>query len=402
MVWKFIDPANPEFSATYERVSGQIALWWQSFEKERVNIERYLTEEDFRYDLEGFVEGHLQPIDPNIMWEVDGSLTAKEFFFIMTPESERHLRPLVESIVEAAPKVPNWRFFTHRFPRNFGETDELLLQSTGIGGDRILFKIEPFEGNSLELAFAFPGIKKLHDMTANQAAFTVTEQQLGEEILDKWIGSMVVEPAEDVSRDELVQKGFQRVMNLPNAVKAAIDERILALPNAPIFEFKDKLKWTGFSLEAQALDDYAEQFDMMAATSVVPDVWKAAHGGAPFDSIRFSKFGERFCYLKMDGTDSYANSAQSRDRLATTLDERLIEAELGCTTGGAGGLRYSYIELALVDVKKALPIIKDVMAYEHMPERSWLLFWDIEWSKEWVGMFATTPAPLMTNERYPQ
>src|SRR5262249_36122763 len=111
-------------------------------------------------------------------------------------------------------------------------------------------------------------------------------------------------------------------------------------------------------------------------------------------SLRFSKHNERFCYLKMDGTNSYANTPHSRDRLASTLNDRLGEAKLGCTTGGAGGLRYSYIDLALTNVEAALPIIKQTMEYEHMPERSWLLFFDEDWSQEWIGMHDSSPSPF--------
>jgi hypothetical protein len=139
---------------------------------------------------------------------------------------------------------------------------------------------------------------------------------------------------------------------------------------------------------------------MMAASSIIPDIWKAAHGDGGFDSARFSKHGERFCYLKMEGKDSYANSPQSRDRLAKTLDERLISHQLGCTTGGASGLKYSYIDLALTNVEESLPVLREALQYEHMPERSWLLFFDVEWNREWAGMFAESPPPPMMPHPY--
>jgi hypothetical protein len=49
---------------------------------------------------------------------------------------------------------------------------------------------------------------------------------------------------------------------------------------------------------------------------------------------------------------------------------------LGCHIGGGTGLRYSYIDLALTDVKKAIPAIQGRLRQGKVPRRSWILFFD--------------------------
>jgi hypothetical protein len=250
------------------------------------------------------------------------------------------------------------------------------------------------------LHFAFHGKNKIDETTAYETAFLTSEMLLGEKIFDCWIGSVNAASGAKKSKESLCESGFRSVSELPNSVLQSIEKITGQLPNNALFRRKDELQRRDFSLEPERAEDYAERFDMMAASSIVPDVWRAAHSEVPFDSVRFSKQGERFCYLKMDGQDSYANSPQSRDRVAKTLDEKLTGQQLGCTTGGASGLRYSYIDLALTNVEKAIPVLKEVLLYEHMPVRSWLLFFDVEWNREWVAMFPDSPPPPMMPHPY--
>lgn len=391
MAWKFIDSNNPAGAAEVARIEKQTAEWWQAFQQNTANLQRFLTDKDFEWDIESFVEENLQSISPNIMWEIDG-IDEKNFFFCITAEDERHLHPLVEYIISKAPEIEYWKFLPQRLPKDNGEAESMLVETTGVVFQQMMFALNPSDGNIFQLDVAFHGKEKINQKTADHAAFMVAELLLGEVDFNKWIGEIVA-TRKQIAPEKLVAAGYAELQYLTGTVGAEADKVLESLPAEPIFKLKPKLKRQDFSLEPEKSSDYSERLDMMAATSCIPETWKAAHGELLFDSSRYSKFGERFCYLKMDGDGSYANSAQSRDRLAQTLDERLTAAEVGCTTGGAGGLRYSYIDLALTDVDRAIPILKETLSYEHMPERSWLLFFDTDWEREWVGMSVNTPAP---------
>jgi hypothetical protein len=66
---------------------------------------------------------------------------------------------------------------------------------------------------------------------------------------------------------------------------------------------------------------------------------------------------------------------------------------VGCVTGGGTGLRYSYVDLALVDLKAGLALAREVLQDGRAPLRSWFLFFDAELQVEWLGVYDDTPAP---------
>lgn len=72
---------------------------------------------------------------------------------------------------------------------------------------------------------------------------------------------------------------------------------------------------------------------------------------------------------------------------------RLIEAGLGCTVGMGTGVRYSYLDFAIRELQKAVPLIRDTALTFGVPERTWLLFCDSAWEGEWVGIQQGTPPP---------
>jgi hypothetical protein len=66
--------------------------------------------------------------------------------------------------------------------------------------------------------------------------------------------------------------------------------------------------------------------------------------------------------------------------------------------GGAIGYWYSYIDLALTDVRRALPVLKRVLRRHRLGPRAWLQFFDRDLQREWVGLAADSPPPPMPPE----
>ena len=398
MAWKFLDISKEPNARLQAEMLERIDQWWAEFASKKTDIEKFLRSE-LDWNIDEWMTEALQSVDDEIMWEFGAEISG-DFQLIITPESERHLRPLVESLVERAPNIASWRFYAYRQPQNFSDTEDIVLDRTGVSISDMKVLIQAGEGNLIDVLFVTPELKPANEETFTHAAFLTTEYSLGEEILDHWIGAVQVLAPDDPILSEVEKTDYAQLIDLPNLALREINNIRAELPAKPIFQLKQTLQRSDFSLEPDKAEDFPERLDMMAASTLLPEMWKSAHSGFPFDSVRFSRHNERFCYIKMDGEDSYANSAQSRDRLATTLDEKLAESGLGCTIGGAGGLRYSYIDLCLTDVEQSLPIIRKVMQYEHMPNRSWLLFFDADWANEWIGIFPDTPAPPMVPDRY--
>jgi len=151
--------------------------------------------------------------------------------------------------------------------------------------------------------------------------------------------------------------------------------------------------WAAFQLEPQQQDDYSGWTDLLAATAGNEKLWTAEHSGS-FYSCRFSRCKETFCYLKIDGAEWVATERfPDRATMEEALDEALCGAKSGCVTGGGTGLRYSYIDLALVDVRGAMDRIRRVLEQGGIPKRTWLLFFDEHLAQEWIGIYSDSPAP---------
>ena len=80
-------------------------------------------------------------------------------------------------------------------------------------------------------------------------------------------------------------------------------------------------------------------------------------------------------------------------RIEDTLDEPLRAARAGCQIGGGSGLRYSYIDLALLDVEAGICIVRDILRRGNVNRRTWILFFDDVLDAEWIGVFPDTPPP---------
>jgi hypothetical protein len=47
----------------------------------------------------------------------------------------------------------------------------------------------------------------------------------------------------------------------------------------------------------------------------------------------------------------------------------------------------------LTEVERGSEVIRDVLREGNIPRRTWLLFYDCEWQREWIGMWDDTPPP---------
>src|SRR5947209_12371590 len=109
-----------------------------------------------------------------------------------------------------------------------------------------------------------------------------------------------------------------------------------------------------------------------------PDVLQAAYGAAgprQFYSERFSRFGETFCYVKIDAAYGFAGSAfADRAKVEDALNAALRPEGIGCVISGGTGKRYAYIDIALSDLRRGCDVARQVLRDGRVPHHSWLLF----------------------------
>ena len=213
---------------------------------------------------------------------------------------------------------------------------------------------------------------------------------------------------EDVSL-EVVLRYLRRFEELPDHTDQLFvvdrDDHLLGLlsletllindPEHKVAEVMRKEGVISFTPEDEA-DDYAGRGDMIYATVLDVEMFRNAHSGLIFTSACHSRCGELFCYIKLDASDVPSNQrVEFRGAIEDALNPALLAAKVGGCIGGGSGLRYSYIDLALTDLNGAVPIIRQVLAEHRVPLRTWLLFFDDELSREWIGIYAGAPEPPM-------
>ena len=311
---------------------------------------------------------------------------------VITPETRRELRPLVREILRRAPQLEGWEFYGYRLAEDIDQAAATVEGRVGgeIGSLKVLVQLGDF--NRVDLRFlGFP--PEADEQQNNSVAFVASETLLGEEVLDRWIGVIDVEPR-PVGDDE---RPFA-VADLQAKVAQLIDQIQETLPERPWHEIdiENDVPWNTMEIESEECDGCIRQEDLLVAISPLPGIVQNALSGATFDSARFSRCGETFCYLKIDGSEGLDGSVFSdRGDIEDAINAVLRPAKLGSSIGGGTGRRYSYVELALVDIDRAWQEMRLVLQEGHLTPRTWLLFHDDERRFDWQGLYDDSPAPPM-------
>jgi hypothetical protein len=403
MRWRFIDPNNHQEVSERNAMLTKIDDWWQAFLSDHIAIVRsFKRPTDFK--LEEWIDRHLHAIHPDLMWEFAHAVESPGHRLVITPESDHHLRPLVRAILERAPAIDKWEFYEYRLSEDLEST--LSTVEARAKREAADFKVRISRGkhNRVDLTFSAPSISSTEDRAALDAAFVATETLLGEERLNHWIGVIEVSP---IQRATVLSRVFGRVApeqrhfvgldRFHDTVISLVGSIKEQLSPSPHCDWVDNATWTLWELTPDEADDYQEQRDLFVARSANKELWEATHSGQLFLSDRYSNCGEMFCYVKTDGSEGIDEQRfGDKAEIEEALDEVLRPAKLGCTIGGGTGLRYSYIDLALTDVDKAIPAIKRRLQAGNVPKRSWIQFFDSDLAAEWVGIYDDTPAPPLT------
>lgn len=390
MRWLFADPNNPDEAAHVRATVAKIDDWWKAFQSKRANIEG-LFKRKSHWNLPQFMEDTLQAIDPRLMWEFGAALRGPGHRLVITPESQRWLRPMVRTLLERAPKIEGWEFYPYRPAETAEQTIQTVQGRVGVDITGALIDASVAPGRKVDLNFAFPGQPDIDEQTAINAAFVATETLMGEQVLDTWIGTI------GLFDGDAPTGGHPLSLDRAQATVAALIRGSLdQLPSERTRDVSfDDNQWATIKLEPpEEADDYPGRSDLVVASTHDVELFQAIHGGQSFSSSCHSRLGEQFCYLKLDAAEVARDGIVAfRSQFEDALNPALLESTSGCCMGGGSGLRYAYIDLALTDLKHAVPIIRQTLAERDAPVRSWLLFHDDDLAAEWIGIRPQTPPP---------
>lgn len=392
--WDYRFGTFPAETARRAELETLVEAWWMAF-RERASDLNELFGKRSEWDLPAWMVETLGAIDPALMWEFGPAMNTKGHRLVITPESRRDLRPLVRHIIGVAPEMEGWEFYDHRLAESLDMARLAVEARCGRPCQLTEVAVSLAEGNRVDLRFSGPDVRG-NEGAAENEAFVLAETLLGEETLDCWIGEISVHPRPKRGFLSLVGKGRPEPDSVPlEQMKRQVDDAI----GSVIRTLTDRAtesetgSWSLLELKPERKDDYPQQADLFVAKTPSLDLWRATRADGFYDK-RFSRHGETFCYLKLDGSagldeEKFADKGEIED----AMDALLRPAGWGCQIGGGTGLKYSYVEMALKNCAKALPAVRQRLADGNVPKRSWILFHNCEREIEWIGVYDDSPAP---------
>ncbi|MFY0572373.1 hypothetical protein ACN28E_52230 [Archangium lansingense] len=387
MRWKFPDPKE---AAAREQLLARIDAWWQAFAAQTPRLNALFLNKE-QWDLPAWMREHLESIHPGLMWEYGAGLKGGHRL-VITPESSHYLCPLVEVILARAPVLPGWEFYPWRLPEAASMALQVVQARTGVDVSGYQARATANEDGTVDITYTPRSLLsrlnpfRTQDPALNGALIVATEALVGEELLNTRIGAISVESRGDgVPLEALASEVRARIL--------ALDEK---LPSSPFHTQLDEASWTLYELKPTQHEDYPGRLDLFVANTMAPALWASAHSVRPFSSRRFSRHGETFCYLKLDGSEGLGEGGfKDRAEVEDALNEALVPAGLGCVIGGGTGVRYSYVDLALMNVERAMSVMRDVLQRGKVPRRTWLLFFDSALGAEWLPIWEDAPPPFL-------
>ncbi len=405
MRYRFFETSDAAETRAHTAKVAQIDAWWKAFAAKTPQLAALFSQKA-KWDLPAWMEKALGAVDPRLMWEFGPAVKGKGHRLVVTPEHEASLRPLVTLLLARAPKIRGWELYDARLAEPLAMLEPTLQARVGLATvPEMAVSIEPGAAGTLTLVFHIAGAKGEDDDVASATAFVTTETLLGEAVLDGWIGEISVRPLTPPKKGKATQpkKGKAThpkaparlpLAKLARKVAEAIAKYQRTLPAKPARGIAASAEHSLFYGEPTAQSDYAEHGDALTFVTSRPDVWQAAQGGPRFASARFSRAGETFAYVKIDGSgDLSPMKFGDRAEVEIALGKALAKANAGGVFGGGTGLRYSYVGIALRDAKKGIAALRAALRAGKVPERSWILFFDAALREEWVGVYPKTPAP---------
>jgi hypothetical protein len=377
--WRYPQPSE---DAARAQIVARMDAWWQAFEANAGRFAEHFRSPD-RFDVGAFMQAHLRAISEGLAWELSPGSDVVPHRLVITPQAGRALRPLVEVLIGRAPKRTDWELCSLRPAKEPEAALAGVKARTGIDvGDWRALPTPGAEG-LLNVAVTSPRLLFRSAQKHHDAAVTTLEGLLGQERLDLWIGDVILDRRDDA----------RPWAELPARVASLVDERLARRPREPYWQRVANSPWSVLKAKPQLDDEYAQQRDLVVARTMDIELWRATHGERSFDSRRFSRAGEVFCYLKMEGSEVLDAGDGDRSEIEDAVDAALRPGQLGAQVGGGTGVRYSYIDLALTDVPAAVEALRPVLRQRKAPLRSWLLFFDDHLSDEWIPIWDEAPAP---------
>lgn len=392
MRWRFADPNNAAEMQYRNDMLAKFDEFWSEFAK---NAHLFQSQDTLNQSIQWVIKS-LETVHKGLMWEMSGTESRT---FVITPENEYHLQPMIESMVARAPEIPGFRFSTAREPVLDENLEPFLKARAGRYLPDVQIAATTTGRNTIDLQFLSSQFHWSRGFLDINYCLALCEVALGQRILEERIG-FVSSRNPNLSLVEKTKSLFGVKTIIPETtvptsefrrhILQLQEEQISKLPEEPLSKVKETLPAGLIEIRSAGANRRTAagyNFSIIEGVKSPP---------ACFVSERFSKCGETFCYLKIDESASaQVDRSDSLDRgqIEEAIDAALQKAGVGCVPSGGWGPAYNFIDLALTDVDTAIPILREESRRLALSHSTWLRFLDSKYSKEWVGMYPDTPEP---------
>jgi hypothetical protein len=387
MRWHTAGYESPEEAAEREIAIGKIDAWWHAFSASAGMIDAYFAKPDAHpdFDLPEWMHEHLGNIDERLMWEYGPAVNGGKHRLVITPESARQLRPLVGEILQRAPDG-GFEFYGARLAETFD--DGIATAEARTGSRIVLTGIQCARGPGnridVQVTVGSKADEQELDLAWSQAIIFCTTW-IGEELADRWLGYI------DTIASE---KPGPPLGSFKAQFESVKGECLTARQTQPYHTLARESGWSLVRMQPDPEHEITRRSDLFVYRTMDMEFFRTIRNSIPFYSDRFSANAERFCYLMLDGRDAEMEGFEDKSEIEDALDGALIPTRLGAVVGSGTGTRYSYIDLAVTDLDRAIGTIVDVMRNGRIVKDAWILFHDDEWHEEWIGIYADTPRPI--------
>ena len=125
MRWIYFDASDPNESAPHASIMRSIDDWWHQFACKAKDLDDLFSRRS-EWDLPAWMELHLHAISPELMWEYGQAVRGDGHRLVITPEPAKHLRPMVQTLLERAPSLPEWEFYSYRLPEDLDMAHQMV------------------------------------------------------------------------------------------------------------------------------------------------------------------------------------------------------------------------------------------------------------------------------------
>ena len=374
-----------------------IDFFWEGFTNHADAIDRYFTDSDESVDPAEMTIALLKALPTQLLWEY-GSGEAGGHRLTITSELNSDAHVLARAVMNRAPELPRWSFSDARSAENDPDFVRQAITVRTFTNDLAISGISFAEGYARTINVVAHA--SMPDTDASLAAGQgemFMSAWLGEYGERLWLGEFLSEQVFYPKKKFLGRLKLSKPLDVA-AVGGKLDALIASLKEKSPME-----PWSSVDLENASWasmngnpkgEDFLWRDDTIAAISAYADVTLASLQGDRFRSERFSRHGETFCFLKIDGSeDDPIGRFEDRDGIEIALNELLQPSGLGAAIGGATGARYTYIDLALVDLENSIEAVCSLLREGNLTRRAWLHFNDDGLDDFWVPVWPDAPAP---------